>query len=204
MTNAKPTPESFSLEPDDALFSSPETPAQAAPENETIASLIASMTAIEAEKNELKERLLRALADTENLRRRAEKDVQDARLYGITAFAKDMVNVADNLRRAMESLPEGSVPEGFQPLTEGLDLTERDLLKTLERHGIRKIEPRGEKFDPHAHQAMFEAPNPDIPNGYVMEVIQPGFSIGERILRPALVGVARNATTASNGQAVAG
>jgi molecular chaperone GrpE len=165
--------------------------------DETIKSLIDSMAAMEAEKAELKDRLLRALADVENIRRRSERDVADARVYGITAFAKDMLSVADNLRRALESIPADAITDTLRPLIDGLELTERDLLKNFERHGMRKVEPYGEKFDPNLHQAMFEAPHTDLPNGHVMEVIQTGFALGDRILRPALVGVARGGPKAS-------
>ena len=152
------------------------------------------ITALETERNELKDKLLRTLAEMENLRRRTEREVTDARTYGVTSFARDMLNVADNIRRALESLPadaRAGLEGPVKALVDGIDLTERDLLKTLERHGVRKIDPQGEKFDPNLHQAMFEVPNPDVPNGTVVQVVQEGFVIGERVLRPALVGVAK-------------
>lgn len=157
----------------------------AAPEADPVAAL-------EAERNDLRDKLLRTLADMENLRRRTEKEVQDARSYGITNFARDMLGAADNLRRAIESLPQeaATAAEGpFKALLDGIDLTERDLIKTLERHGVKKIDPAGQKFDPNLHQAMFEAPHPSAPKGTVTQVVQSGFVIGERVLRPALVGV---------------
>ena len=128
----------------------------------------------------------------ENLRRRTEREVSDARNYGVTKLATDMVTVVDNLRRALESIPGDAlaVADGpFKAFIEGVELTERDLLKSLERHGVKKIEPRGEKFDPNLHQAMFEAPDPETPKGHVMQVVQPGFVISGRSLRAALVGV---------------
>ena len=149
---------------------------------------------LEAEKTELKEKLLRALADIENLRRRSEREAADARAYAVTNFARDMLNVADNVRRALESVPaEGrEAAEGaLKALIEGIELTERDLLKTLDRHGVRKLEPQGQRFDPNLHQAMFEVPDPAVPNGTVVQVVQSGYTIGERVLRPALVGVAK-------------
>ena len=149
---------------------------------------------LEAEKTDLKDKLLRTLADMENLRRRTEREVGDARSYAVTNFARDMLNVADNVRRALESVPDEARQgaEGpFKALIEGLDLTERDLLKTLERHGVRRLDPHGQKFDPNLHQAMFEVPNPDVPSGSVVQVVQSGYVIGERVLRPALVGVAK-------------
>jgi molecular chaperone GrpE len=156
--------------------------------------------ALEAEKADLKDKLLRTLADMENLRRRTEREVADARAYAVTNFARDMLNVADNIRRALESVPaearEGA--EGaFKALVEGIELTERDLLKTLERHGVKRLEPQGQKFDPHMHQAMFEVPNPDVPSGTVVQVVQTGYAIGERVLRPALVGVAKGGPKAT-------
>jgi molecular chaperone GrpE len=147
---------------------------------------------LEAERNELKDKLLRTLAEMENLRRRTEREVADARAYGVTSFARDMLSVVDNLGRGLQSVPveQRSAADGaFRSLIEGVELTERDLMKTLERHGVRLIDPKGEKFDPNRHQAMFEAPDPSTPKGCVSTVIQTGFSIGERTLRPALVGV---------------
>ncbi|MCG7393343.1 nucleotide exchange factor GrpE [Microvirga sp. ACRRW] len=149
---------------------------------------------LEAEKADLKDKLLRLMADMENLRRRTEREVADARTYAVANFARDMLNVADNVRRAIESVPEEAkaAAEGaFKGLIDGIDLTERDLLKTLERHGVKQLDPQGQKFDPNVHQAMFEVPNPDVPNGTVVQVVQSGFVIGERVLRPALVGVSK-------------
>lgn len=155
---------------------------------------------LEAEKSDLKDKLLRLMADMENLRRRTEREVADARAYAVASFARDMLNVADNVRRAIESVPEeakASAEGAFKGLIEGIDLTERDLLKTLERHGVKKLDPEGQKFDPNVHQAMFEVPNPDVPNGTVVQVVQSGYVIGERVLRPALVGVAKGGPKAA-------
>jgi molecular chaperone GrpE len=149
---------------------------------------------LEAEKADLKDKLLRLMADMENLRRRTAREITDARTYAVTNFARDMLNVADNVRRAIESVPEEdrSTAEGsFKGLIEGIDLTERDLLKNLERHGVKQLDPQGQKFDPNLHQAMFEIPNAEVPNGTVLQVVQSGYVIGDRVLRPALVGVSR-------------
>jgi molecular chaperone GrpE len=157
---------------------------------------------LEAEKTDLKDKLLRLMADMENLRRRTEREIVDARTYAVANFARDMLNVADNVRRAIESVPDeaSATAEGaFKGLIDGIDLTERDLLKTLERHGVKKLEPEGQKFDPNVHQAMFEVPNPDVPNGTVVQVVQSGYVIGDRVLRPALVGVAKGGPKAANG-----
>ncbi|MGL5138867.1 MAG: nucleotide exchange factor GrpE [Beijerinckiaceae bacterium] len=159
---------------------------------------------LEAEKAEMKDRLLRTLAEMENLRRRTEKDMADARAYGVTRFARDMLDVADNLRRALDALPAESREAADGPvkaLLDGIDLTERDLLKKLETHGVRKLEPVGQKFDPNFHQAMFEVPDETKPNGTVMQVIQSGYSIGDRVLRPAMVGVAKGGPREAPGKA---
>jgi len=147
-----------------------------------------------AERDEFKDRLLRTLAEMENLRRRTEREVADARTYAVTNFARDMLNTADNIRRALESVPEDARAgaEGpFKGLIEGIDLTERDLGKTLERHGVKVVDPKGQRFDPNRHQAMFEVPNIEVPNGTVVQVVQTGYVIGDRTLRPALVGVSK-------------
>lgn len=146
---------------------------------------------LEAERTDLKERLLRTLAEMENLRRRTEREVQDSRTYAVTNFARDMLNVADNIRRALENVPAGATEGATKALVEGIELTERDLLKTLEKHGVKRLEPEGQKFDPNMHQAMFEVPSEDLPAGTVTQVIQTGYAIGERVLRPALVGVSK-------------
>jgi molecular chaperone GrpE len=146
------------------------------------------------ENEELKDRALRAAAEMENLRRRTARDVHDARSYAIANFARDMLSVSDNLRRTLDAIPadaKASGDAGFKALIEGVDITERAMLSALERHGVRKLDPKGEKFDPNFHQAMFEVPNPDVPAGTVVEVVQQGYSIGERVLRPAMVGVAK-------------
>jgi molecular chaperone GrpE len=143
---------------------------------------------------DLKDRLLRALAEMENLRRRTEKQVADERVYGIASFARDVLAVADNMRRALDAVtPElrGTADAGVKALIEGVELTERDLLKVLDKHGVKKLEPLGAKFDPNLHQAMYEVPDASVPPGTVAQVMQAGYTIGERVLRPALVAVAK-------------
>jgi molecular chaperone GrpE len=130
----------------------------------------------------------------ENLRKRTEREVADARLYGVASFARDIVAVADNMRRALDAVsPElrASAEAGVKALIDGVELTERELLKALEKNGVRQFSPRGEKFDPNVHQAIFEVPNASVPAGSVVEVVQPGYMIGERVLRPAMVGVSK-------------
>ncbi|KAE8237777.1 hypothetical protein A4X03_0g9040 [Tilletia caries] len=130
----------------------------------------------------------------DNLRRRTEREIKDAKSYAVTGFARDMLAVSDNLRRAIETLPEearATADATVTALIEGVEMTERGMLSTLERHGVRKIEAEGQKFDPNFHQAMFEVPNPNVPNNTVVQVVQAGYAIGERVLRPAMVGVAK-------------
>jgi molecular chaperone GrpE len=146
------------------------------------------------ENEELKDRALRTAADMENLRRRTARDVHDARSYAIANFARDMLSVSDNLRRALDAIPaeaKASGDAGFTALIDGVEITERAMLAGLERHGVKRLEPQGEKFDPNFHQAMFEVQNPDVAPGTVVQVVQPGYSIGDRVLRPAMVGVAK-------------
>lgn len=153
----------------------------------------ADAAALGKEVSEYKDRLLRALADMENLRRRTDREVADARAYGVSSLARDTVGVADNLRRALEAAGNAAVAEGpAKDLRDGVELIERDLLKVLERHGVKRFDPpMGAKFDPNVHQAMFEVPDDSLAAGLVAQVIQPGYMIGERVLRPALVGVSK-------------
>jgi molecular chaperone GrpE len=140
-----------------------------------------------------KDRLLRSLADMENLRRRTDREVADARTYGVTGLARDMVGVADNMRRALEAAGDAgiAVDGPAKALLEGVELTERELLKVLEKHGIKRFDPHGAKFDPNLHQAMFEVPDANVPSGSVVQVVQSGYMIGDRVLRPAMVGVSK-------------
>jgi molecular chaperone GrpE len=161
------------------------------------------LAALEAEKSDLKERLLRTLADMENLRRRTEREVADARTYAVTAFARDMLTVADNIRRALDNTVKDGGAEAFGALLGGIELTERDLIKTLERHGVKRLDPQGAKFDPNMHQAMFEVANPDLPAGTVVQVVQTGYAIGDRVLRPAMVGVSKGGPKAATAGAEA-
>jgi molecular chaperone GrpE len=176
------------LTPDRNAVDGPQTPAEAA-----AAELAARLNKSEADLAETKDKLLRALAETENQRRRAQRDTDDARKYAAANFAKDMLDVADNLRRAIGSLDPASLQdERAKALVEGVAATERALLAALERHGIKRIEPEiGERFDPNFHEAMFEVPNTGKPGGSVVQVVQPGYRMHDRLLRPAMVGVAK-------------
>ncbi|MFH1806460.1 MAG: nucleotide exchange factor GrpE [Pseudomonadota bacterium] len=151
------------------------------------------LAALQAENAELKDRLLRVAAEMENTRRRAKKDVEDSANYAITKFARDLLDVGDNLRRALEAVGSdiGDNP-AFKTLIEGVEMTEKTLLKAFEQNGIEKLEPLGEKLDPNRHQAVFEMPNPAYPDGHVAQVMQAGYVIKGRLLRPAMVGVTKN------------
>ena len=157
-------------------------------------------TALEREHAEMKDRVLRTLAEMENLRKRTDREVADARLYGASSFARDVLAVADNMRRALEAVPpeaRADAETGMKSLVEGVELTERELLKALEKNGVRQFNPQGEKFDPNVHQAMYEVPDASVPAGSVVQVVQPGYMIGERVLRPALVGVSKGGPRAA-------
>ncbi len=143
---------------------------------------------------DLRDKLLRTLAEMENLRRRTAREVGDAELRGITAFARDMIGVADNMRRALDAVtPEvrESAQGAMKALIEGVELTERELLKALEKNKVRQFNPLREKFDPNLHQAIFEVPDASVPAGSVVQVVQPGYMLGQRVLRPAVVGVSK-------------
>jgi molecular chaperone GrpE len=159
------------------------------------------------ENEELKDKALRFAAEMENLRRRTARDVHDARAYAIANFARDMLTVSDNLQRALAAVPAEAKEKGeagFAALLEGVEMTERGMLSTLERHGVKKIEPQGERFDPNFHQAMFEVPNPDLAANTVVQVVQAGYVIGERMLRPAMVGVSKGGPKAAPAESPAG
>jgi molecular chaperone GrpE len=154
----------------------------------------APSTALERELADMKDRLLRTLADMENMRKRTEREVADARTYGISSFARDILGVADNMHRAMQALDDelrAKAEDSVKALLDGLELTERELMNALEKHGVRRIDPLNQKFDPHFHQAMFEAEDASVPSGTVVQVMQSGYLIGDRVLRPALVAVSK-------------
>jgi molecular chaperone GrpE len=167
--------------------------AAGAEDTERVVDLAQEAATLAKENAELKDRVLRTLAEMENLRRRTEREVADSRVYAITSFARDLVGVADNIQRALDAVRDSGVTlEGpAKALVDGVELTERELLKVLEKNGVKKFDPKGEKFDPNLHQAMFEVPDARVPSGSVVQVIQPGYAIGDRVLRPALVGVSK-------------
>jgi molecular chaperone GrpE len=151
-------------------------------------------TSLDRELAEMKDRLLRTLAEMENLRKRTEREVADARSYGISAFARDILGVADNMHRALQALDDdlrSKADEATKALLEGVELTERELMNALEKHGVKRLDPLNQKFDPNRHQAMFELEDASVPSGTVVQVMQAGYTIGERVLRPALVAVSK-------------
>src|ERR1700719_2853584 len=163
-----------------------------------------SVEALAKEAAESRDKMLRTLAEMENLRKRTTREVADARTYGISGFARDVLDIADNLQRALDAVPadtRASADPVLKALIEGVELTERSLLNALEKNGVKKFDPSGEKFDPNFQQAMYEVPDASSPTGTVVQVVQAGYMIGERILRPALVAVAKGgAKTAASEQ----
>ena len=150
--------------------------------------------ALKAENGDLRDRLLRTIAEMENLRKRTEREVADTRSYAIAGFARDMLSATDALSRALMVLPAEARESGdatTKSLIDGIEMTEREMQRLLAKHGVKPIEAEGQKFDPHKHQAMFEVPDPTRPEGTVVQVVQAGFAIGDRVLRPAMVGVAK-------------
>ena len=153
-----------------------------------------TLDALLAERDALKDQLLRALADVENMRRRTERELETARRYGHTGFARDLVGAIDNLALALEAAPKDEAArtaEAIDGLVTGLEMSWKEIQATMERHGVRRISPQGEKFDYNFHQAMFEMPHPDHPPGTVVEVVQHGYVLHDRLLRPAMVGVSK-------------
>ena len=164
------------------------------PEIETPAPEADPVEALAKENADLKDRLLRLAAEMENLRKRMGREIEDTRSYAITKFARDMLTATDSLSRALIVLPAETRDTADGPLKsliDGIELTEREMQRLLAVHGVKPIEAEGQKFDPHKHQAMFEVPDPSRPEGTVVQVVQTGYAIGDRVLRPAMVGVAK-------------
>jgi molecular chaperone GrpE len=181
----------------------PETEAQ---QIETGESLEEALAAARAEAAQMKDQALRAMAEAENTRKRAQRDREDAQKYGITNFAREMLTVADNLRRALEAIPAETLQadEALKTLYDGVAATERQLEAALAKQQIQRIWPEGERFDSNFHQAMFEVPDSGKPAGTVVQVLQAGYKIHDRLLRPALVGVAKGGPAAANDTAPGG
>ena len=150
------------------------------------------LTAMRAERDEMKDRFMRALADAENARKRGERDRREAEQYGSTRLARDLLPVYDNLRRALNAVTD-ALKDQASALTEGVELTLRELTNVMTKHGVKPISPAiGEAFDPQMHQAMFEAPIPGTKAGQIIQVMTEGFLLHDRLLRPAQVGVSSN------------
>ena len=185
--------------PETDMDAGSEPVAEATPEAsiaEALAAGQAALDALMAENAELKDRVLRTIAEMENLRKRTEREVADTRTYAIAGFARDMLTATDSLNRALLVLPAGArenADANTQSLIDGIELTEREMTRLLAKHGVKPIEALGQKFDPHKHQAMFEVPGTDQPEGSVVQVMQTGYAIGDRVLRPAMVGIAKGA-----------
>jgi molecular chaperone GrpE len=170
------------------------------PDEGAAASPEERVAVLEAELADSRDRLLRALAETENVRRRAQREREDTQKYAVSGFARDLLSTADNLRRALDSVPEAEIKDArTRSLLDGVAATERELLSVFERHGLHRIDPKGERFDHNFHQAVFEAERPDAPAGTVVEVLQPGYVLHDRLLRPAMVGVAKTPAKSSDG-----
>jgi len=160
------------------------------------------IAALESQLADAKDRLLRALAETENTRRRAQRDREDTLKYAVSNFSRDLLSPVDNLRRALDSVPENEVKDQrTRSLLDGVAATERELLAAFERHGLKRIDPKGERFDHNFHQAIFEAERPGAEPGTVIEVLQPGYVLHGRLLRPAMVGVAKGSSKQSKPRA---
>lgn len=148
---------------------------------------------LQTELDQTKDKMMRVVADAENTKRRVMKELSDTKKYAISNFAKDMLNVADNLRRALDAVPDDVKEDArVQNLVEGIEATERELLRSFEKNGIQKLEPLDQKFDPNYHEVMFETPMPDKEHGTVIQVMETGYILQGRLLRPARVGVAKN------------
>jgi molecular chaperone GrpE len=171
------------------------TPASGLPDS------VDPIESLRLENAELKDKLLRVLAEMENLRRRTEREVAEAKAYGVTSFAREMLTVADNLRRALACVPESHRRQAGSPceaLAQGIEVTERDFLSRLDKYGVKKLDSLGAKFDPNLHEALFEVPDETVPNGTVVDIVEEGYTIGDRVLRPAKVGVSRGGPKAAN------
>lgn len=210
MNQDKKTPEAPDTVPIGTIDATPDETIDEAEDDTVVEAFAAGDAAEESTEDEverladevaeLNDKLLRAVAETENLRRRTTREREETGKYAVTGFARDLLSVADNLRRALDSLSdEIRGDEALGGLISGVEMTERELLNAFERHGIKCIDPEGEKFDHNFHQAMFEVADSDQPAGTVISVMQPGYVIAERLLRPAMVGIAKGGNDDSGG-----
>ena len=170
------------------------------PASAEIADQSAHISALSAELKDMKDRYLRAVAEAENIRKRSEREKVEAGQFSIQRFAKDLLEVADNFRRALEALPADArkgLPPQVANLLVGIEATENQMLSVFERHQLKRVNPRGEKFDPHLHQAIAEAPHAEVPEGHVTDVAQMGFTLAGRLIRPAMVVVSKGSVGAA-------
>ncbi|MGI9481066.1 MAG: nucleotide exchange factor GrpE [Hyphomicrobiales bacterium] len=191
----KPTPEEVAeaLEPGNDNLPSENADIDASEQHNGEPNPFQVLEKLQAENEDLKIQVLRIAADMENLRKRSDREKSEASKYAASSFARDIIAVADNIGRAVNAVPEEELASNaaVKKLLDGVQMTERELLNVFKRHGIERLEPKGEKFDPNFHDAVFEIENLDVPSGTVLEVAQSGYSIAGRVLRPAMVGVSK-------------
>jgi molecular chaperone GrpE len=187
----KPEAEPQAATPAGAAAAHPQDAAQAAAQGGK--SLQDAVALLKTEVADLTDKYLRAHAEMENIRKRAEREREEAAKYAIAKLAKDIVSVGDNFQRAIDAVPPGAAEKDttLKSFLDGVTMTERELLNVLDRHGIKRLQPMNEPFNPHLHEAVRQVPRPDVPSGTVVEVYQAGYTIAERVLRPAMVGVAQ-------------
>lgn len=195
MSDQKDSPSEDGMNIEDFAEAAAQAGDEFADQTENAGSEFEAMLAeLKAENAESKDRLLRATAEMQNLRKRTQREVNDARTYAIADFARDMLTATDNLERALAVLSDearADASSDMKSLIEGIEMTEREMQRLLQKNGVKPIMAEGEKFNPHKHQAMFEVPNDQVPEGTVVNVMQQGFEIGDRVLRPAMVGVSK-------------
>lgn len=196
MANTPPNGSNANKDDAQSAGSAPQSAGPAQPQDagpEGAKSLQAVVAALQAEVGDLKDKWLRAHAEMENLRKRAEREREEAARYAITKLARDIVGVGDNFQRAIDAVPAAAAETdpALRSFLDGVTMTERELLNALDRHGIKRLQPMNEPFNPHLHEAVRQVPRSDVPEGTIVEVYQAGYTIAERVLRPAMVGVAQ-------------
>ena len=201
MANTPPNDSDAKKSETETAGAAPQATKQAQSAAEGARSLQEVVAALQAEVGDLKDKWLRANAEIDNVRKRAEREREEAAKYAITKLARDIVGVGDNFQRAIDAVPPGAAEsdQTLKSFLEGVTLTERELLNVLDRHGIKRLQPMNEPFNPHLHQAVTQVPRSDIPSGTIVEVYQAGYTIEDRVLRPAMVGVAQGGPKANGG-----
>jgi molecular chaperone GrpE len=194
-----------SKKPDQETATEAEARARA-PAGEAGAEAAPDVGALEGQIADLTDRLLRAHAEMDNFRKRTERDKEDMAKYAISKFAREVLSIGDNLQRAIAAVPAGAAEEdpALKALVDGVSMTEREFLNVLERHGVKRLDPEGEPFNPHQHQAMTEIENREVAPGTIVQVYQPGYVLGDRVLRPAMVVVAKGGAKPEKGNKSAG